>query len=341
MTDFTIRGINVASDEEMRQLNELDEACAQDIYGASQKSTVDERRAALAPSAYQETERFVAAVSEGDAERVVGIAICGMPLYENKKTAFIGLAVHPEYRGRGIGSALAERLKETAHAAGRTTLDSWGEIPADANADDSTLPVNLIARRLGMEKKNVAAQKTLDLPLPEGKLAQFEAQVAEKIGDYRLETWTDGIPENQLENYGILLRQLELDEPTGDHRNEAPEFSADRVREIREKQKAMGFRDVITVAFSPENEIAGQSEIIYNTNEGTSIGFQENTLVMPAHRGHALGLAMKVANHRKLEAVAPHIKVVVTGNSSLNTQMNAINEQFGYKVACQEIAFQS
>lgn len=341
MTDFTIRGINVDSDEEMRQLNELDEACAQDIYGASQKSTVDERRALLASSKYKKSERFVAVVSEGGSEQVVGIGTCGMPLFENKETAFIGVAVHPEYRRQGIGAALADRVKEAADAQGRYKLDVWADAPADADADDPTLPAHRLARRLGMEKKNLAAQKIVNLPLPEEKFIQFEAQIAEKIGDYRLETWIDEIPEDQLENYGILRRQLDLDEPTGDHQNEAPEYPAERVREIYERCWAMGFRTLITVAFSPEGEIAGQSEITYKTNQGTTLGFQENTLVMPAHRGHALGLAMKVANHRKLEEIAPHIKVVMTGNSALNTQMNAINDQFGFKVACQEIAFQS
>lgn len=151
----------------------------------------------------------------------------------------------------------------------------------------------------------------------------------------------DGVPEDQLENYGILLRQLGVDEPTGDHQHEVTEFPAERVRSIYERLACIGYRTFITVASSPEGEIAGQSEINFKTTPGTDVGFQENTLVMPDHRGHALGLAMKTANHRRMDEIAPHIKALVTGNSSLNTQMNSINDQFGYQVANLQIAYQS
>ncbi|WP_346845894.1 GNAT family N-acetyltransferase [uncultured Rothia sp.] len=341
MTDFTIRSLNVESDEEMRQLNELEEACAQESYGAVQTYSVQERRANFAPSDFKKTKHSVAVIQSEGGERVVGLSVCGMPLNENKKTAFIGLVVHPDFRNQGIGSVLADSLLQTAKENGRSSLDSWGEAPVGADTNDPALPWNRIAARLGMEKKNIDFQKNLYLPLAEEKLEKFEAKIAEKIGDYRLETWTEGIPENQLENYGLLLRQLELDEPTGEHQNEAAEFPAERVKENYDRQKAKGFRNIITVAFSPEGEVAGQSEISFKTSEGTTLGWQGNTLVMPNHRGHALGLAMKVANHRKLEEIAPHIRVLVTGNSSLNTQMNAINDQFGYEIAMQDIAYQS
>lgn len=340
MTDFKIREINVDSDDDMRMLNELDEACDLETYGAISPMTVQERRAMFAPSNYKKSQHFVAEVAEDSGARIVGVGVCGMPLNENKETAYVGLAVHPQYRGRGIGSALADQLVRAARKNERTRLSGWGSTTVDADAHDPSLPWNRLAARMGMQKKNIAHQKTLNLPIDSKVLQELDAKVAEKIGDYRIDLWPDGIPEDQLENYGLLMRQLDLDEPTGEHQLEAPEYPADRVREIYEKQKAMGYQNIIAVAFSPEDEIAGQSEIAIKTTPGTSMGYQENTLVMPGHRGHALGLAMKLANHRQLAEVAPHIEVLITGNSLLNTQMNAINEQLGYEAAVQELAYQ-
>lgn len=337
MVDFHIRLINLDSDEEMRQLNALDEACDQEMFGAVERLTVAERRAMLEPSAYKKVERFVAE-SEG---RIVGISVCGMPLEENKDTAMVGVAVAPDFRGQGIGSALAEQVVACARENGRSQLTGWGHAPAGVDADDDALPWNRLADRMGMAPKNVSYSKTLSLPLELARLEKMEAVAVQKLGNYRIETWADDVPEDQLENYGLMLRQLDMDEPTGDHKLEAADYPAERVKESRERLAAMGYKALITVAFSASGEIAGHTEINYKNTEGTTLGYQENTLVMPDHRGHALGLAMKVANHRQLQELAPHLDVLVTGNSSLNTHMNAINEQFGYEVAFQEIAYQS
>ena len=60
-------------------------------------------------------------------------------------------------------------------------------------------------------------------------------------------------------------------------------------------------------------------------------GFQSGTLVAPEHRGHALGLAIKVANHRQLREHFPECRVLLTGNADVNAPMNAVNEVLGYR----------
>lgn len=60
---------------------------------------------------------------------------------------------------------------------------------------------------------------------------------------------------------------------------------------------------------------------------------QEGTLVHGEHRGHRLGLAVKVANIRALAQVAPTRELVITGNADTNPWMIAINEQLGFRPA--------
>jgi hypothetical protein len=54
-------------------------------------------------------------------------------------------------------------------------------------------------------------------------------------------------------------------------------------------------------------------------------------MVLPGHRGHRLGLAVKLAGHRALRAEVPDCQAVVTSNADVNQRMNAINEALGYR----------
>ncbi len=342
MTHFTIRAINLDSDEEMRQLNELARADDLNMMGVSTPVTVEQRRAGLTESSFRRDFRWVAEIEgEDGAGQLVGIGLVSLPLEENLDTAQVALAIHPDFYGRGVGSALADKIREKVEESGRERISTWGWSPVGADISSAELPWNKIASRLGVEAKNTATFKGLDLPLSPAVSEEIESEIAGHAGDYRLETWTSGIPEGQLENYGVVLRQLDLDEPTGAVQNEAPVYTAERVREMQQRLEARGMRAIITVAFAPDGSIAAQTEINYSGVEGNTVAFQENTLVMPAHRGHRLGTAVKLANYRVLAQEAPGIARIFTGNSDLNSHMNAINDRFGFKPVYTEIAYQS
>jgi hypothetical protein len=55
------------------------------------------------------------------------------------------------------------------------------------------------------------------------------------------------------------------------------------------------------------------------------------TFVLPSHRGHSLGLAVKLATHRALVAALPECELVRTTNADVNAHMNAVNERLGYR----------
>ncbi len=51
---------------------------------------------------------------------------------------------------------------------------------------------------------------------------------------------------------------------------------------------------------------------------------------MPEHRGHRLGLLLKVENLRWVRREAPHLTRLDTWNANDNPHMIAINEALGY-----------
>ena len=53
--------------------------------------------------------------------------------------------------------------------------------------------------------------------------------------------------------------------------------------------------------------------------------------MLPEHRGHSLGLAMKVANQQALRAAYPECRILMTGNADVNAAMNAVNVKLGFR----------
>ena len=97
---------------------------------------------------------------------------------------------------------------------------------------------------------------------------------------------------------------------------------------------------ITAVAVAPDGSFAGNSEVHLHESADSTLGWQENTLVMPEHRGHRLGLALKVATHRQLTARAPQLRALVTWNSHVNPWMIEINEKLGYRVRFRELVLQ-
>src|SRR5699024_1621385 len=213
--------------------------------GVSQLQTRAQLRAQLQASPYWTVRRWVALVEtlEG-GESLVGRASTFMPLQENLETLSVGVAVHPAFRGRGIATAMVqEALIPAIRESGRPLVEAYGEIPADGDPDSSEHPVNRLAARL----------------------EALQAEAAEQLGDYRVELWDGDVPEQHLGAYGLLLRQLELDEPDEEVEHEAPEYTPERIRESERRAREQGVARITSVAVAPDGSFVGNSEIHVHT----------------------------------------------------------------------------
>ena len=76
--------------------------------------------------------------------------------------------------------------------------------------------------------------------------------------------------------------------------------------------------------------MAGFTEIVHSDSAPWR-GFQSGTLVSPEHRGHNIGLGIKIANHRQMREHFPECKVLLTGNADVNAPMNVVNDALGYR----------
>ena len=336
----TVRPLDTGSDADLEAVNQVHAAQEEQDFGGSTAPTVAQTRADCADTKFWRQQRLVAELELAGRRQVVGTGWLGLPLAEDTDQAMVQPIVHPDHRGRGAGTALLAELVRIAREGGRTTLTAWGTIPLEGDVDDPSLPANRLAARFGMSRKNVAVVRVLDLPVPPGRLAEIWARAEPHLGDYQILSWTDRTPEEHLAAYGLLLRQLELDDPDEDVVHEAPEYTPERIRIAEDRKARTGMRSLVAVALAPDGTFAGNSVVEFRGSPATTLGFQENTLVMPEHRGHRLGYALKVTTHRMLAEHAPQLRRLVTWNSHVNPWMIRINEDLGYRAVGREITYQ-
>lgn len=164
-------------------------------------------------------------------------------------------------------------------------------------------------------------------------LDRREALVA-GVGDaadaYSIVTFDTVCPEEHLASFGRLLGMLIAEIPLGDLDLADSEWTPERLRGAEERCVNIGRHILTALAIAPDGSVAGSSDVRINDADPThgQIGI---TLVDPAHRGHRLGMALKIATHDIALATYPDLVTVDTCNAEVNDHMNAVNEALGYR----------
>ena len=293
-----------------------------------------------------------------DAPRVVGHGVAYLWVRSNPHLAFLNLAVLPSHRRRGIGSQLAERLRQIVVEEGRTTIIVDVDFAAEPDATDAAAgkvlipptgsgsvaadkPGVLLAQKHGLKLELVARRSLLELPLPDGEAERFEAEARAVAGaDYRIHTWEDHVPEAWLDQYADLETWLTIDEPNADLELEPDPWDADRVRAYDAEYAEAGKGYVVTAAeHVPSGELVAMTMLLY-TKDRPEFSEQETTIVLAEHRGHRLGMLVKAVNLQAHARVRPDTKRIWTWNNENNPQMLAINVALGFRPAGGAASFQ-
>ena len=96
------------------------------------------------------------------------------------------------------------------------------------------------------------------------------------------------------------------------------------------KCRARGVTLLTAAAVAPEGHLAGYTELGLMST-GREHGQTWNTLVLPGHRGHGLGMWIKLANLEAARRLRPELRRVTTWNAEANQHMIAINEAIGFR----------
>jgi GNAT superfamily N-acetyltransferase len=266
----------------------------------------------------------------------VGLASMWLPDDDNTDKAWLELDVHPGARRRGIGSALLETLVAAAAADGRSELVIGTRIPLsgpNAPAHEPEHEHERFVRRHGFTVQVHETMRHLRLPVPSELLERLDPAAGGGIPGYRVETVTGPIPAPLRASYCDVVNRLVVDAPSGEIDWEPETLTPAKLAACELADERIGRTRVTSLAVhEATGRVVAYTEIVAPGTTPRSVR-QEGTLVHGEHRGHRLGLAVKVANLRALAQVAPARELITTGNADTNPWMIAINEQLGFHPA--------
>ncbi|MDO7882521.1 GNAT family N-acetyltransferase [Salinibacterium soli] len=270
---------------------------------------------------------------------IVGRASYETKAAEDTDTAWIGVNVLPEFEGRGIGRALADAVEELAASEGRTKLlaytgttekggerlaspTGFGSVPRDARATRF-----LLARGYSLEQ----VERVSRLGLPVDGLDALVADASAASGpDYRVVTWIGGTPERWRSDLALLGTRMSTDAPSAGLEEPEDVWTVERIVEADERDLASP-RTRLTAAVEhvPTGRLVGFSVLSVPAQRERCVD-QYATLVLREHRGHRLGMLLKVANLAHLERERPGHPSVLTFNAEENRPMLDVNEAVGF-----------
>jgi GNAT superfamily N-acetyltransferase len=264
---------------------------------------------------------------------VAGAARLVLPLLDNTGSAIVEVMVPPDRRRRGIGTAVLGRVEEIARERGRRVLMGEAVTPPG-----QTSPGVEFAEATGYAVVNRDGLKALDLD-DHPDWAPLDARVAGRIGDYGLVHWENHTPDEHVDGLCAALSSLVSMIPLGDLALEEKEWTPERLRAEEARSVQLGRRVFATAAIAPDGTLAAYTDATVEAAQPTRAGI-DITYALPEHRGRSLGLAVKLAHHRRLRAAAPACRFLLTDNADSNVHMNAVNEALGYRLVEQLLEVQ-
>lgn len=255
---------------------------------------------------------------------LVGTAVIELPHLDNTGTAWVEVIVHPDHRRQGVGTALWEFLAEVARDAERklVVFESMmgGKDEAFARRHNAELGIHSARRRL------VVTPEVLTLG------DELAAAALPHADGYELHSFLGPTPEQWIDGVAYLNGRMSTDAPLDDLEWEPEVYDADRLRGRESRLELWGQLAHTTVAVhTATGAVVGFSTIGMCVDDLTA-GHQWNTIVDPDHRGHRLGVLLKVANLRFTLEHCPDLATVLTWNAVSNAPMIAVNEAMGFRL---------
>jgi GNAT superfamily N-acetyltransferase len=274
-------------------------------------------------------EDFALYVGAVDGVPVVSV-LTRLPVHDNLTLANAALHVHPDHRRRGYGRWALDAVRELLRADGRRKV--LFEVPA---ATRSSVPSEgeLFAASAGARRMTVEKRRMLDVAkVSEAQIGTLLDEARAATAGYSVIAWRGRSPERFVAGMAALRALMSTDPPQGELELEPEPWDAARLVEVERSVTARG-RQVLVVAVRHDatGDLVGYTNIGVPAGGG-AVGYQWDTIVRADHRGHRLGLLVKLENLRELKAQLPEVRYLNTWNDDENSYMLAVNERLGYRI---------
>ena len=258
---------------------------------------------------------------------MVGEAMVNGSGHDASALARVWVWVDPGHTRRGVGTALLARAESVAGGRDRSVCQAQVRLGADGRGANLTF-----ARRRGYTVANREVERRLRLPVDATVLRHLESTAAPHHRDYEIRTVVGPVPADLAPSYVALKNRIGLEMPQGDLEVEEEHDTVDELNAQDRDLVASGRVRVASYAVDRGGHVVGYSVAAVSNDHHDHVD-QWGTLVHPGHRGHRIGLAVKVGLTRVLSEEFAHKRFVTTTNAETNAHMVAINEALGFAVS--------
>jgi GNAT superfamily N-acetyltransferase len=263
-------------------------------------------------------------LATGPGGQPAGCYLLELPDRDNLSTGFCFLVVPPDRRRVGTGTALL------AHCAGQAATAARSMLISETRAASAGTAFALaVGAEQGLTdlRRELRADSGGELP---ARLAELRALAGRHAAGYSLLSWSGPVPEPDVGQVAAVFEAM-ADAPR-EASMEPMQWDAARIRAEEACFAAQG-ATIYTVAarHDQSGDLAALTQLCLDPGL-PDWAFQMLTAVARPHRGHRLGLLVKVVMQQLLAEREPGVRRVMTLNSDSNTHMIAVNEQLGYQV---------
>lgn len=275
-----------------------------------------------------------------EGTEIVASGATDFPQDAGSRSAGISLRVRADRRGRGIGSALLAELEPIARERGRSFAQAWtehapgtgdrvaarsgaGAVPCD--------PTSGFARRHGYVLEQVFCNSTLDVDSAVLRVPDLlDSARAISGDDYAFESWEIPTPASERAEIVNLKAQMSIEAPSAGLESAPEEWDTARLARLERVERAGGWRKVVgVVRHIPTGRLVAVNELSVDPSRPT-FAHQNDTLVLPEHRGRRLGMLVKCETLLRLCEIFPEVGRIKTYNAEENRPMLAINAALGF-----------
>jgi len=277
------------------------------------------------PRVGHETRRWAAVTPDGD---VAGLLTLDLTTIDNLDSAEMEISVLPGLRRRGIGRDLYRLGVDFLRERGRRRIFAFAPVSLPGAPRDEAGA--RFAEAMGMTNALDDVRRRLDVTtLDRAVLDTLAAEARAKADGYTLLRWRR-TPEEYLDDIAYLEGRLSTDAPMGDLVWEPEKIDSSRLRAVEDVREAYGQR---TFSAAARHDASGRIVAWTFIQQDASVrdqAWQGITIVRPDHRGHRLGMLVKVENLRYALEALPGLRHVDTWNAAANAHMIGINEAMGF-----------
>jgi GNAT superfamily N-acetyltransferase len=271
------------------------------------------------------------AVARDSRGRVTGVLEVMLPHWDNTHLGHVTVTVDPLVRRRGLGRSLFEAGVQSVRDDGRTLVTS--------DSLDDPAGVGFL-KAMGLDPASTDVIRRQDLyALDRARLDREYAAAERHAEGYELIRMPGATPEDMMAEVVRMTAAIN-DRPTDDLDVEDEVFSPERIRAFEAAQFAQGLRMYRVAARERVTGALAGHTVVAVPGAQPWHGWQYDTSVLRTHRGHRLGLLVKIAMLRWLGEEEPQLRAIDTGNAATNDRMIRINEMLGYRVIDKAIEWQ-